>query len=100
MFRKRWAEPGDLKRCCFRSRRRTGEYIEMFYNNQRLHAYLDYVSPALLNGYRCRKRLKPLSTFPGSYHHRLSYDGGSGLTGISDGLSATQAATGAHLPLR
>ena len=23
------------------------EYIEMFYNNQRLHAYLDYVSPAL-----------------------------------------------------
>jgi len=23
------------------------EYIEMFYNNQRLHVYLDYVSPAL-----------------------------------------------------
>ena len=24
-----------------------------------------------LNGYRCRKRIKPLSTFPGSYHYVL-----------------------------
>ena len=27
--------------------RATLQNIEMFYNNQRLHAYLDYVSPAL-----------------------------------------------------
>ena len=29
------------------AKRELFEYSEMFYNNQRLHAYLDYVSPAL-----------------------------------------------------
>ena len=41
------------------------EYIEMFYNNQRLHAYLTMCPRPFLNGYRCRKRLNPLSLFPG-----------------------------------
>ena len=27
IFRNRWAEPGDLKRCCFRSRRRTATVL-------------------------------------------------------------------------
>ena len=40
------------------------EYIEVFYNNQRRHSSLGYVSPAEYE----RKTVNPLSTFRGELH--------------------------------
>ena len=65
------------------------EYIEMFTTISGCTLTWTMCPRPFLNGYRCRKRLKPLSTFPGSYQPGSKpFSGHSNTTGCASRTSS------------